>query len=297
MSDAPYRYRPVSELRPNPINPRGPVSDADVADLVKSVKVHGVLQALVALPDGTVVIGHRRLRAAELAGVAVVPVEDREWTPAEQLEVMITENVQRKRLTPSAEGRAYRELLALGLTVLDISRRVTVPPGRVSSRLKLAGFDEETKRLVDDGSVPLGAVDKLARLPSVDRRVAAEAISTRRLKPADLAPKSQAAPAPSGATDEDLEDGPAPQMRQDPARAREIRGFVGAAATVASRGKARERLAERPRRIATFRALGEVMDAVCGHCGRGDDPLACQRCPLAIFVLATAKEAENVRRY
>jgi ParB family chromosome partitioning protein len=158
------RIRPLADLRANPLNPRGPVSAEDVADLAESIHALGVLQPLLVLPDGTVVAGHRRLAAARLAGVVAVPVIERDLSEREQIEAMTAENVARKDLSPSAEARAYRRLAALGLTHGDIARRVGVPPSRVAARLQVLELPAPVVEMIDRGAVPLGAVKALAEL-------------------------------------------------------------------------------------------------------------------------------------
>src|SRR5439155_12028483 len=107
---------PTSRLRPHPLNPRGELNPADVAELCASIVAHaaqgGILQPLLVTPDGTVVAGHRRLAAARRLGLMDLPVIVRSLTPIEELEIQLVENLQRSDLTPLEEARAYHHLLA-----------------------------------------------------------------------------------------------------------------------------------------------------------------------------------------
>jgi hypothetical protein len=95
---------PTSRLRPHPLNPRGELNAADVAELCASIVAHlaqgGILQPLLVTPDGTVVAGHRRLAAARQAGLQDVPVVVCALTPIDQLTAQLTENLQRADLSP-----------------------------------------------------------------------------------------------------------------------------------------------------------------------------------------------------
>src|SRR5437879_8158917 len=98
----PERYRangparwPTSRLRPHPLNPRGELNSADVAKLCASIVAHaaqgGILQPLLVTPDGTVVAGHRRLAAAQQAGLRDEPVIVCTLGPIDQLTAQLTE--------------------------------------------------------------------------------------------------------------------------------------------------------------------------------------------------------------
>lgn len=97
---------PVDELQPHPDNPRKDVGD--VTELVESIKANGIFQNLTVLRNcdpetgkSTVIIGHRRLAAAKLAGLEKVPCMVVEMDEKEQIATMLLENMQRNDLTIS----------------------------------------------------------------------------------------------------------------------------------------------------------------------------------------------------
>src|SRR6266542_1869228 len=112
---------PTTSLRPNPLNPRRRLDTADIDQLAASIVAHaahgGILQPLLITPDGTVVAGHRRLAAARRVGLADVPVIVRALSAIAQIEIQLTENLQRSDLSPIEEARAYSHLLDAGGTV------------------------------------------------------------------------------------------------------------------------------------------------------------------------------------
>src|SRR5262245_66134802 len=101
---------PIEEIEPAEDNFRGPISDADVAELTELVKAQGVLQPLTVCPKEGVgyklVFGHRRLRAATLAGLTTVPAQVKQYNETERLAVMLAENMRRQGLNPLQDARA-----------------------------------------------------------------------------------------------------------------------------------------------------------------------------------------------
>lgn len=141
--------RPVAELRPHPLNPRGPVDPASLDELVASVRAQGVLQPLLVTPDGVIVAGHRRHAAALRAGLAVVPIVVRAMSEAEQVDAMLAENIQREDLTPLQEATAYRRILDAGRTVADLARSLGVNRERIARRLELLQLCPEVQAMFD----------------------------------------------------------------------------------------------------------------------------------------------------
>src|SRR6266496_4352372 len=100
---------PIEAIEPAEDNFRGPVSDEDVAELTELVKAQGILQPLTVCPKEEggykLVFGHRRLRAAVLAGLTEVPAQVKQYDDAERLAVMLAENLGRAELSPIQEAR------------------------------------------------------------------------------------------------------------------------------------------------------------------------------------------------
>lgn len=118
---AEIKYIPVSKLWRHPDNPRKDLGD--VTELAESIKVNGVLQNLTVVPligeitkkwDGEsyrVIIGHRRLAAAKLAGLEELPCVVVEMSEREQLSTMLTENMQRSDLTVYEQAQGFQMML------------------------------------------------------------------------------------------------------------------------------------------------------------------------------------------
>jgi ParB family chromosome partitioning protein len=132
---------PVDAVFPNPRQPRTSMHPEELEELTASVKEHGVLQPLIVTPgkaEGQYILiaGERRLQAARLAGLKIVPVLIRQATDQQRLELAIIENVQRADLSALEEAEAYRQLAEdFDLSHEDIA--VRVGKSRVAVTLKL----------------------------------------------------------------------------------------------------------------------------------------------------------------
>jgi len=104
--------RKVTELSPNPLNPRGEIArDVALRELAMSIKSVGLLQPLVITPQNIIIAGHRWFVAAQLAELEEVSVIVRDVSETDQLAIMLAENMQRRSLNPIQEGKAFQFLV------------------------------------------------------------------------------------------------------------------------------------------------------------------------------------------
>jgi ParB family chromosome partitioning protein len=268
-STDPLRW-PIAALRPNPLNPRGQLDPTDIEQLADSIVAQaahgGILQPLLVTPDGTVVAGHRRLAAARRAGLADVPVIVRALSPIEQLEIQLTENLQRSELSPIEEGRAYGRLIEAGSTLARIARSVGVPASRVRERLTLLDLDERVQDRVHRGELPLRV--GLALVPLRDqvrqRRLATIAVRRRLtvVQVRQLVEHALSLPP--------LPPRPAPFPSDDE---------PGGGGLSATRLEALEALRADGDRTISFGQLAELAHNECGACGLESAPTVCAECP------------------
>ncbi|MBN9375396.1 MAG: ParB/RepB/Spo0J family partition protein, partial [Cellulomonas sp.] len=109
------------------------------------------------------VIGHRGAAAAKLAGLNSVPaIVDETLTPAQQLELMLVENVQRADLSPIEEADGYQGLLDLGLDVDAIARETGRSESTVRRRLRLGSLPEKAREKLHTGQATLAQADRLS---------------------------------------------------------------------------------------------------------------------------------------
>lgn len=163
------RELPVDQIRPNPHQPRRHFPEEAMAELVESVRVHGIVQPLIVVSSGdgyTLVAGERRWRAAQMAGLQTVPAIIRELDPLGMTEVALIENLQREDLTPIEEAHAYKVLQEeFALTQEAIAQRVGKSRSQVANTLRLLTLDPEVQREVDAGRLTMGHAKLLLSVP------------------------------------------------------------------------------------------------------------------------------------
>jgi ParB/RepB/Spo0J family partition protein len=139
-------------------------------DLAESIRAVGVLQPLVVRPDAQrpghfiVIAGHRRRRAAEMAGLSAVPVVVRDAPETELRILQLIENLQRQGLTPMDEARAFDELMTLrGLTATEVARELHVSAQHVLNRLRVLR-DEVLREAVERRQISATVAHEIKKL-------------------------------------------------------------------------------------------------------------------------------------
>jgi ParB family transcriptional regulator, chromosome partitioning protein len=185
------RELPVDLIAPNPSQARHRFDEESLQRLAESVAERGVLQPVLVRPrpGGTyeLIAGERRWRAAQLAGLSVIPAVVRDDEDAHSLELALIENVAREDLNPVEEARACAALVEdLGLTHKDLGRRIGRSRPALSNLLRLLELPEDVLELLERGALTEGhgralliAVDHGARR-SLARAAATEGWSVRR---------------------------------------------------------------------------------------------------------------------
>ncbi len=150
----------VDRISPNPFQPRKDFTDEALAELTESIRAQGVLQPLVVRRRGEgweLIAGERRWRAAQRAGLATVPVIEREVTDTEALELALIENLQRENLNPIEEALGFRQLIEqFHLRQEDAAAKVGKSRVAVANALRLLKLPEEVQALVRKGQLSAG---------------------------------------------------------------------------------------------------------------------------------------------
>ncbi len=166
----------VTEIRPNPHQPRRYFDDTRLAELAESIKQQGILQPLIVrkLEQGyELIIGERRLRAAQKAGLDLVPVIIKEVTDAQSMEMALVENIQREELTPIEEALAYRQLMEeLHLTQEEVASRVGKSRPVITNLLRVLSLPDEIKEEIDRGGLSIGHARTLLSLGTPEQQIA-----------------------------------------------------------------------------------------------------------------------------
>lgn len=195
MSDFVYTEEVTGEIVQIPIrllhhhhdNPRKDLGD--LTELTESIKAKGVLQNLTVVPfwfkttgvgcddpkaqadmGYLVVIGNRRLEAAKKAGFETLPCVIAKMTPAEQVQTMLLENMQRSDLTVYEQAQGFQMMFDLGAGVDEIAEKTGFSKTTVKRRLEWAKLDAETLKEVSGRQITLGDLDKLSAIENIDTR-------------------------------------------------------------------------------------------------------------------------------
>jgi ParB family transcriptional regulator, chromosome partitioning protein len=170
------RRLPTAALRPNPRNPRRAFPNAELDELVASLRERGIIQPIVARPvQGAadvyeIIAGERRWRAAQRAGLHEVPVVIIEATDAEALQLAIIENVQRADLNPLEEAEGYRALIEeFGNSQDEIAKIVGKSRSHVANTLRLLKLPETIKSYIHSGKLFAGHARMLIGQPDAER--------------------------------------------------------------------------------------------------------------------------------
>lgn len=177
---------PIARVSPNPHQPRQAISEESLAELVASIREHGVIQPLVVTQIGDdyrLIAGERRWRAAQLAGLTTIPAIIKETTPQEMLELALVENLQRADLSPLEEAGAYRQLMdEFGLTQEEVAERVGKSRTAVANTIRLLRLPEDIKEALASDRISEGHARALLALPTARlQRQALGIIETRGL--------------------------------------------------------------------------------------------------------------------
>lgn len=162
---------PIDKLFPHPDNPRKDLGD--VTELAESIKHSGIMQNLTVVPhEGRyrVIIGHRRLAAAKAAGLAELPCLVTQMSYKEQLSTMLAENMQRVDLTVTEQVQGIQQLLDLGDTVDEISKKTGFSKTTVKSRSKLSTLPAEKMREAEKRGATIEEYVKITQIEDEEER-------------------------------------------------------------------------------------------------------------------------------
>src|SRR3954452_3731568 len=155
------REIPVDLIDPNPRQPRSNFDEAKLGELADSIRVRGVLQPIVVRPLAggryELVAGERRLRAARIAGLQLVPAMLRQTDDWERLDIALAENMARQNLNAVEEARACAMLVDdLGITKEEVGRRVGRSRVAVSNLIRLLELPDEALTMIESGELSGG---------------------------------------------------------------------------------------------------------------------------------------------
>lgn len=180
---------PVTSIRPNPRQPRSVFDEDALEELVGSIQQIGVLQPVVVRPvdDGyELIMGERRWRATQAAGLETIPAIVRQTEDADLLRDALLENLHRSQLNPLEEAAAYQQLLDdFGCTHDELAQRIHRSRPQISNTLRLLRLPPLVQRRVAAGVLSAGHARALlgladgAAIERLAQRIVAEGLSVR----------------------------------------------------------------------------------------------------------------------
>jgi ParB family chromosome partitioning protein len=187
-----YAEVDVDELRPNPLQPRLKFDSQTIGELAQSMKETGVIQPILVVPEEDhykIIVGERRWRAAQAAGLQRVPVVIRNIPVERQLEISLIENIHREELNPLEIALAYQRLIhELNYTQQDIAEKVGKDRTSVTNYLRLLKLPKEVQDFLADSKISMGHARALLGLEdpklqlSLCRRIVQKNISVREVE-------------------------------------------------------------------------------------------------------------------
>lgn len=167
----------ISDIQPNPHQPRCEFNESELQDLSLSIQTHGILQPLILTPADEanryyLIAGERRLRAAERAGLQAVPAIVRSASDQERLELALIENIQRTDLSPLEAAEAYKSLEEnFNLTHEEIAKRVGKNRSSITNTMRLLKLPEIVQRALRSGAISEGHARTLLGCPNEEMQL------------------------------------------------------------------------------------------------------------------------------
>lgn len=150
----------ISELRPNPYQPRKVFDQKAIDELKESILEHGILQPIVvrkSIKGYEIVLGERRFRAASEAGLKTIPAIVKDYTEQKMMEVALIENLQREDLNPVEEAQAYQKLMEhLEITQEELASRVGKSRPHIANHIRLLQLPKPLLELLSNGLLSMG---------------------------------------------------------------------------------------------------------------------------------------------
>lgn len=168
LKDERYAEVDIEAVVANPLQPRLKFDSTSIEELAQSIKETGILQPILVVPEDDryrIIVGERRWRAAQKAGLKKIPVLIRSIPRARQLEVSIVENLHREDLNPLEIAFVFRRMMEeLGYTHEDIAERVGKDRTSVTNYLRLLLLPKSIQDYLAENKISMGQARALVPL-------------------------------------------------------------------------------------------------------------------------------------
>ncbi|MFA1037990.1 ParB/RepB/Spo0J family partition protein [Staphylococcus aureus] len=145
----------ISDIKPNPYQPRKTFDENHLNDLADSIKQYGILQPIVlrkTVQGYYIVVGERRFRASKIAGLKYVSAIIKDLTDEDMMELAVIENLQREDLNAIEEAESYQRLMTdLKITQQEVAKRLSKSRPYIANMLRLLHLPKKIADMVKDG--------------------------------------------------------------------------------------------------------------------------------------------------
>lgn len=189
LKDERYAEVDLEDVIPNPAQPRIRFNPDSIEELARSMKESGVIQPILVVPEGEgyrIIVGERRWRAAQKAGLRKIPVLIRQIPKERQLEISLVENLHREDLNPLEIAHVYQRLMKeLNYTQEEIARRVGKDRASVANYLRLLNLPKTVQDYLSENKITMGHARALLALEdpesmiSLARRIVHDNLTVR----------------------------------------------------------------------------------------------------------------------
>lgn len=173
-SEADIIQIPLSDIRPNPYQPRKHFDQEALDELATSIRNYGVFQPIIvkkSIKGYDLVAGERRLRASKLAGLETIPAIVKDFSEEEMREIALLENLQREDLTSIELAWAYKGIIdSLHIRQEDLAAKIGKSRSHVTNTLGLLRLPDDVQDMVRDNKLSMGHARVLSKMDD-DKKV------------------------------------------------------------------------------------------------------------------------------
>ena len=167
---------PISEIYPNPFQPRIEFSDEELAELSQSIAENGLIQPIIVRKSDIIgyelIAGERRLRACKRLGMTEIPAVVKEVSDQESRKQAIIENLQRSNLNPIEEAKAYRSLInELAYSHEELAKAMGKSRPYISNALRLLQLPKEIQTSIENGKLSQGHARALLSVEDTQKQL------------------------------------------------------------------------------------------------------------------------------
>ena len=159
---------PISEIRPNPYQPRKTFNQEALDELAESIKNYGVFQPIIvkkSIKGYDLVAGERRLRASKLAGLTTIPAIIKEFSDSQMREIALLENLQRENLTAIELAWAYKGIIdSLHIKQEELAEKIGKSRSHVTNTLGLLRLPNDVQDMILDNKISMGHARVLSKM-------------------------------------------------------------------------------------------------------------------------------------